>query len=95
MKGSGVGFSAEEFIYVLDVISCGWVGWWEVECVGGACVSMNGALPVHKGAERKYKEGNVSAATTFINVEPSDVFVVVDVMTNERRCNEGVEDIIV
>ena len=56
---------------------------------------MNGALPVHKGAERKYKEGNVSAATTFINVEPSDVFVVVDVMTNERRCNEGVEDIIV
>ena len=38
---------------------------------------------------------NVSAATTFINVEPSDVFVVVDVMTNERRSNEGVEDVIV
>ena len=54
MKGSGVGFSAEEFIYVLNVISCGWVGWWEVECVGGVCVNMNGALPVHEGAERKY-----------------------------------------
>ena len=95
MKGSGVGFSAQEFVYVLNMISCGWVGWWEVECVGGVCVNMNGALPVHKGAERKYKEGNVSAATTFINVEPSDVFVVVDVMTNERRSNEGVEDVIV
>ena len=53
MKGSGVGFSAEEFVYVLNMIICGWVGWWEVECVGGVCVNMNGALPVHKGAERK------------------------------------------
>ena len=54
MKGSGVGFSAQEFVYVLNMISCGWVGRWEVECVGGVCVNMNGALPVHEGAERKY-----------------------------------------
>ena len=95
MKRSGVGFSAEEFVYVLNMISCGWVGRWEVECVGGVCVNMNGALPMHEGAERKNKEGNVGAAAALIDVKSSDVFVVIDVVTDEGRSYEGVEDIII
>ena len=58
-------------------------------------MNVNGTLPVHEGAERKDKEGNIGAAATFINVKPSDVFVVVDIMTDERCCNKGVENVIV
>ena len=56
---------------------------------------MNGALPVHESAERKNKEGNVGAAAALIDVKSSDVFVVIDVVTDEGRGYEGVEDIII
>ena len=95
MKGSGVGLFAQEFVYVINMIGGGWVGWWEVECVGGVCVNMNGTLPVHKGAERKDKEVNVGTAAAFIDVKSSDVFVVVDVVTDDGRSYEGVGDVVI
>ena len=45
---------------------------------------MYGALPMHEGAECKHKESNVGTASTFVDVESSDVFVVVDVVCDER-----------
>ncbi len=56
---------------------------------------MNGALPVHESAERKNKKSNVGTAAALIDVESSDVLVVVDVVTDEGRSYEGVEDIII
>ena len=47
------------------------------------CVNMYRALSVHESAKRKDKEGNVGALAPFVNVEPPDVAVVVDVMSNE------------
>ena len=58
-------------------------------------MDMNGALPMHESAERKDKEGNVGAAAALIDVKSSDVFVVIDVVTDEGRSYEGVEDIII
>ena len=58
-------------------------------------MDMNGALPMHKSAERKDKEVNVGTAAAFIDVKSSDVFVVVDVVTDEGRSYEGVEDVVI
>ena len=58
-------------------------------------MDMNGALPVHESAERKNKESNVGAAAALIDVESSDVLVVVDVVADEGRSYEGVEDIVI
>ena len=58
-------------------------------------MDMNGALPVHESAERKNKEGNVGAVAALIDVKSSDVFVVIDVVTDEGRSYECVEDIII
>ena len=46
-------------------------------------MNVNGALPMHKGAEREDEEFNVGAVATLINVKPPDVFVVVNVMADE------------
>ena len=43
-------------------------------------MNMYCALSMHEGAKRKYKEGNVGAFAPFVNVKPSDVIVVVDVV---------------
>ena len=83
MKGSGVGLFAQEFVCVVDVVYSGWVGWWKIKRIGGVCVNVNGALPMHKGAEREDEEFNVGAVATLINVKPPDVFVVVNVMADE------------
>ena len=83
MKGSGIDLLGQDFVNTVNVVCSRWVGWRKVECVGGVCVYMNGSLSMHKCAERANKECNVGAAATFIDMEPSDVFVVVDVMTNE------------
>ena len=56
---------------------------------------MNGALPVHESAECKNKESNVGAAAALIDVKSSDMLVVVDVVADEGRSYEGVEDIII
>ena len=58
-------------------------------------MDMNGALPVHESAESKNKEGNVGAVAALIDVKSSDVFVVIDVVTDEGRGYEGVEDVII
>ena len=58
-------------------------------------MDMNGALPVHESAERENKESNVGAVAALVNVKSSDVFEVIDVMADEGRSYEGVEDIII
>ena len=45
-------------------------------------VNMYGALAMHESAKCKDEEGNVGALATFVNVKPSDVAVVVDVVRN-------------
>ena len=59
------------------------------------CVDMYGALPMHEGAECKNKESYVGAATSFVDVKSSDVFVVVDVVRDERCSYEDVENVVV
>ncbi len=44
------------------------------------CVNMYCALSVHESAKRKDKEGDVGAFASFIDVKPSDVGVVVDIV---------------
>ena len=56
---------------------------------------MNGALPMHEGAECKNKESNVGTATALIDVKSSDVLVVVDVVPDEGCSYKGVEDVVV
>ena len=56
---------------------------------------MYGALPMHEGAECENKESCVGAVSSFVDVESSDVFVVVDVMRDERCSNENVENVVV
>ena len=56
-------------------------------------VNMNGALPVHEGSECKYEESYVGALSSFVDVESSDVGVVVDVVRNEKCSLEDVEDV--
>ena len=56
---------------------------------------MYGALPMHEGAECKHKENYVGTASTFVDVKSSDVFVVVDVVRDERCSYEDVENVVV
>ena len=58
-------------------------------------MDMNGALPMHKSAERKDKESNVGTATALIDVKSSDVFMVVDVVPDEGCSCRGVKDVVV
>ena len=51
------------------------------------------ALSVHEGSECENEEGNVGTLTTFVNVESSNVSVVVDVVRDEKCSLEDVEDI--
>ena len=57
-------------------------------------VNMNGALPVHEGSECKYEESYVGALSSFVDVESSDVGVVVDVVRNEKCGLEDVENVL-
>ena len=56
-------------------------------------VNMNGALPVHEGSECKYEESYVGALSSFVDVESSDVGVVVDVVRNQKCGLEDVENV--
>ena len=56
-------------------------------------VNMYGALAMHESAKCKDEEGNVGALATFVNVEPSDMAVVVDVMSNEECSLENMENV--
>ena len=56
-------------------------------------VNMYGALAMHESAKCKDEEGNVGALATFVNVKPSDVAVVVDVVSNEKCSLENVENV--
>ena len=56
---------------------------------------MYGALPMHEGAECKNQESYVGTVSSFVDVESSDVFVVVDVVRDERCSNENVETVVV
>ena len=51
------------------------------------------ALAVHESAKCKDEEGNVGALAPFVNVEPSDMAVVVDVMSNEESSLESMENV--
>ena len=57
-------------------------------------VNMNGALPVHEGSECKYEESYIGALSSFVDVESSDVGVVVDVVRNEKCGLEDVENVL-
>ena len=48
--------------------------------VGSVGVNLYCALAVHESAKCKDEEGNVGALATFVNVKPSDVRVVVNIM---------------
>ena len=56
-------------------------------------VNVYCALAVHESAKRKDEEGNVGALAPFVNVEPSDMAVVVDVMSNEESSLESMENV--
>ena len=56
-------------------------------------VNMYGALAMHESAKCKDEEGNVGALATFVNVKPSDVAVVVDVVSNEKCSLENMENV--
>ena len=54
---------------------------------------MYGALAMHESAKCKDEEGNVGALATFVNVKPSDVIVVVDVVRDEKCSLKNVENV--
>ena len=56
-------------------------------------VNMYGALAVHESAKCKNEESSVGALATFVNVKPSDVAVVVDVVSNEKCSLENMENV--
>ena len=56
-------------------------------------VNMYGALAMHESAKCKDEEGNVGALATFVNVKPSDVTMVVDVMRDEKCSLEDMENV--
>ena len=58
-------------------------------------MDMYGALPIHESAECKNEESYVGAASSFVDVKSSDVFVVVDVVRHERCSYEDVENVVV
>ena len=41
---------------------------------------MDGTLPMHERSECEDEKGNVGALASFVDVEPPDVMVVVDVV---------------
>ena len=43
-------------------------------------VNVYSALSVHESAYCKYEEGNVGALASFVDVEPPDVIVVIEVV---------------
>ena len=65
---------------VLNVICTGRIRRGEIKRVGGVRVDMNRTLFMHVVSEGKHKESNVRGSTSFINVKPSNVRVVVDVV---------------
>ena len=75
------------------MIGAGRVWGGKIESVGGMCVDVNCALPLHEVTKRKDKEGNVGAFAPFVDVKSSDVTVVVDVMRNEECCLKSVKDV--
>ena len=56
-------------------------------------VNVYCASSVHEKAKCKDKEGNVGTLAPFVNVEPSDLAVVVDVMSNEESSLESMENV--
>ena len=54
---------------------------------------MNGALPVHEGSKCKCEESYIGALSSFVDVESSDVGVVVDVVRNEKCSLKDVENV--
>ncbi len=56
---------------------------------------MNCALHMHESAKCKNKESYISAVSSFVEVETSDVFVAVDVMRDEKCSNEDVKNVVV
>ena len=65
----------------------------EAERVGGVSVDVNCTLFVHVVSKGKDKESNVGGPAPFVDVESSDVTVVVDVMRNEECCLKSVKDV--
>ena len=57
-------------------------------------MNMNGALPVHESSKCKYEESYIGALSSFVDVESSDVGVVVDVVRNEKCSLKDVENVL-
>ena len=55
---------------------------------------VDSALSMHEVTKRKHKEGNAGAFTSFIDVESSNVIVVVDVVRDERGSLENVKNVV-
>ena len=54
---------------------------------------MNGALPVHESSKCKYEESYIGALSSFVDVESSNVGVVIDVVRNQKCSLEDVENV--
>ena len=57
-------------------------------------VYVYGTVTSHEGAESESEEGDVGAIATLINVNPSDVFMVINVLCNEKSGLENVENVL-
>ena len=57
-------------------------------------VYVYGTVTSHESAESESEEGDVGALATFIDVYPSDVFMVVNVLCNEKSGLENVENVL-
>ena len=53
-----------------------------------------GTVTLHESVESESEEGDVGALVTFIDVYPSDVFMVVNVLCNEKSGLENVENVL-
>ena len=65
---------------VLNVICAGGIGRGEVQRVGGVRVDVNRTFAMHVMPKGKDKKSDVGGSASFVNVKPSDVGVVIDVV---------------
>ena len=93
VKAGDVGLFVKLFNNVFNMVHVRWVGCGEVKRVGGMSVNVYGAMTVHEGTECEDEEGNVGALATFVDVKPSDVIVVVDVVRDEKCSLKDVENV--
>ena len=75
------------------MINSGWVWLGNFQHVCGLCVYMNCTLPMHVMPKGKDKESDVGGSASFVNVKPSDVGVVIDVVEDEKGGLKDASDV--